>query len=152
MDRDTPHQSEHSRSDTSQVDGYASSSTTRGDDDGGNTLFDNDNDDYTPTPPATNTPLLRNSTLNTQNHAATVGSMGAQFITAVAAGAGEGTGEDVEEESLAAQPMLEHVVLLPADVAGGVVGELRIVDTVRRHRGDMDRERMERYSPVSAVG
>lgn len=172
MDRDTPHQSEASRSDAPETHSSASSSTTRAEDDDGDSLFDHDrnysfdsnnnnshrfhtNHQWATSPstlPATtgrplfrNTSLLRSS-LNTEIHTTAMGSMGAQFTMAGA------VGEEEEEEGEGlgvVQQMLEDVVLAAQGAEGA--GEQGIEETmsrVRGYRADMYRARLMMFPPA----
>lgn len=154
MDRDTPHESEASRSDVlpthrdafrarrnvSHAPSSASSSSTALADDDANSLFDNENH-YIIAPPihTADGPRLRVRPLN---RTAVVGGTGAQFATTGAhftvAGPGEGTGEEDEGEGLGVVQQM-------------VVRETEILGTVRevgRGREEMDRARLVRF-PVS---
>lgn len=169
MDRDTPHQSEASRSDVlpTHRDAFrarrnvshapssaSSSSTALTDDDDANSLFDNENH-YIIAPPihTADGPRLRVRPLN---RTAVVGGMGAQFATTgahfTAAGPGEGAGEEDEGGGLGVvQQMLEHTVWTAQTAGGPVVRETEIMGTVGevgRGREEMDRARLVRF-PVS---
>lgn len=163
MDRDTPHQSEASRSDAPQTSSYASSSTTRGaeDDDDADSLFDNENH-YIIAPPipttlATDGPRLRGRALN---RTATVGGMGAQFATAgaqftvpVSAGVGEDEGEGEDLGVVQVQQMLEHAVLTAQTAeAAEAVREMGTVLEARRNREEMYRARLMMFPPVEGMG